>query len=90
LYQLSIFPCPTIFSFHSDRVWSVSISFQIFKAREILNSIQSSGSAGKIKRNNIIFDRQTTSSCAFTCGKYLTQNNKDIGLSGYRMIFLRI
>ena len=50
--------------------------------REILNSIQSSGSAGKIKRNNIIFDRQTTSSCAFTCGKYLTQKNKDIGLSG--------
>ena len=50
--------------------------------REILNSIQSSGSAGKIKRNNIIFDRQTTSSCAFTCGKYLTQKNKDISLSG--------
>ena len=50
--------------------------------REILNSIQSSGSAGKIKRTGIIFDRQTTSSCAFTCGKYLTQKNKDIGLSG--------
>ena len=50
--------------------------------REILNNIQGSGSAGKIKRNNIIFDRQTTSSCAFTCGKYLTQKNKDISLSG--------
>ena len=49
--------------------------------REILNSIQSSGSAGKIKRTGIIFDRQTTSSCAFTCGKYLTQNSKVIGLS---------
>lgn len=49
--------------------------------REILNGIQSSGSVGKIKRNCIIFDRQTTSSCAFTCGKYLTQNSKVIGLS---------
>ena len=49
--------------------------------REILNNIQGSGSAGKIKRNNIIFDRQTTSSCAFTCGKYLTQNSKVIGQS---------
>ena len=49
--------------------------------REILNSIQGSSSAVKIKRTGIIFDRQTTSSCAFTCGKYLTQNNKDIGLS---------
>ena len=49
--------------------------------REILNNIQGSGSAGKIKRNNIIFDRQTTSSCAFTCGKYLTQNFKVIGQS---------
>ena len=50
--------------------------------REILNSIQGSGSAGKIKRTGIIFDRQTTSSCAFTCGKYLTQNSKVTGLSG--------
>lgn len=49
--------------------------------REILNGIQSSGSAGKIKRTGIIFDRQTTSSCAFTCGKYLTQNNKVTGYS---------
>lgn len=50
--------------------------------REILNGIQSSGSVGKIKRTSIIFDRQTTSSCAFTCGKYLTQNNKVIDFSG--------
>ena len=51
--------------------------------REILNSLQSTNNTGKIKRNNIIFDRQTTSSCAFTCGKYLTQNNKVILLNSF-------
>ena len=41
--------------------------------KEILNDLQRMGSAGKKKKNITIFDRQTTSSCAFTCGKLLTE-----------------
>ena len=40
--------------------------------KEILNDLQRI-SAGKKKKNITIFDRQTTSSCAFTCGKLLTE-----------------